>query len=82
MHEILRHIRAAIEGEGATIIAHRTTGGGHQRLDFMVGGHAGFFVFASTPRQAKDRKAISNARRVVRRITLSQGTPFSLRGTR
>ena len=68
MHEIRHHIREAIEGEGAVIVAHRISGGGHQRFDFLVGGHAGSFYFGTTPRQARDLKAISNARRVVRRV--------------
>jgi hypothetical protein len=65
--EIRQHVTAAIEREGATITGFRITGGTHQRLDFTVAGRAGFFFFASTPRQGKNAKAIATARRVVRR---------------
>jgi hypothetical protein len=66
-HELYRHVRHAIEGMGAVIVAHRTTGSGHQRFDFEIAGRRGVVIFSSTPSQAKDLKAIACARRVVRR---------------
>ena len=68
MHEHLRHLKAAVEGEGAAVISVSTTGGGHRRLDFAIAGKRGVIFFANTPTRGLDLKMLAVARRVVRRV--------------
>jgi hypothetical protein len=71
-HEILRCVRAAVEAEGARVVGTSHTGSGNQRIDFEIAGRRGFYFFSNTPSQAKDRKAIACARRVVRRTAAGE----------
>jgi hypothetical protein len=64
--ELFNHVRKAIETEGAVIVSRSVTGSGHHRLDFVVAGRRGWFLFAVSPRQGKDLNVICAARRVVR----------------
>jgi hypothetical protein len=59
-------IRRAIEEAGARVVALRITRGGHRAFDFEVAGRRGTVTFATSPRQGRDLRAISTARRVVR----------------
>ena len=59
-------IRRAMEEAGARIVALRVTRGGHRAFDFEVAGRRGVVTFATSPRQGRDLKAISAARRAVR----------------